>query len=132
MGASEFSYREKVSLLAYSPLAFGVLSGKYLNSARPEKARLTLYTRFTRYFKENADAATAEYVKLAQEHGLTPAQMALAWVNQQGHVASNIIGATNLEQLKENIDSVDITFSDELKAEINAIHLVTRTQLLNI
>lgn len=121
-GLSEFSHLEQVSLLAYSPLAMGMLCGKYLNGARPEGARLTLYTRFTRYSNPQSEAATEKYVKLAHDHGLSPTHLALAWVNQQPSVASNLIGATTLEQLKENIDSVDVTLSDELLQAIDAIH----------
>lgn len=121
-GLSEFSHLEQVSLLAYSPLAMGVLSGKYLNGARPEGARMTLFTRFTRYSNEQSEAATEQYVKLARDHGLSPTHLALAWVNQQPSVASNLIGATTLEQLKENIDSVDVTLSDEILKAIDAIH----------
>lgn len=121
-GLSEFSHRDGVGLLAYSPLAMGVLSGKYLNGARPEGARMTLFTRFDRYANPQAEQATAEYVKLAQEHGLSPATMALAFVNQQPFVHSNLIGATNLDQLKENIDSVDVTLSEEVLQGIKAIH----------
>jgi aryl-alcohol dehydrogenase-like predicted oxidoreductase len=121
-GLSEFSHREQVSLLAYSPLAMGMLSGKYLNGARPEGARLTLFTRFTRYSNPQAQAATEKYVQLARDHGLSPTQLALAWVNQQRFVASNLIGATTLEQLKEDIESVDVTLSDALLHAINAIH----------
>lgn len=121
-GLDEFSHLEQVSLLAYSPLAMGMLSGKYLNGMRPEGARLTLYTRFTRYSNPQAEAATAQYVKLAHDHGLSPTHLALAWVNQQRSVASNLIGATTLAQLKENIDSVNVTLSDELLKAIEAIH----------
>lgn len=121
-GLSEFSHREQVSLLAYSPLAMGMLSGKYLNGARPDGARLTLYTRFTRYSNPQAEAATQQYVQLAREHGISPTHLALAWVNQQRSVASNLIGATTLVQLKENIDSVDVTLSDEVLKAIDAIH----------
>jgi len=121
-GLSEFSHREQVSLLAYSPLAMGVLSGKYLDGARPEGARLTLFTRFTRYSNERTEAATRQYVQLAREHGLSPTQLALAWVNQQPSVASNLIGATTLEQLKEDIDSVDVDLAPELLEQIDRIH----------
>jgi len=121
-GLSEFSHLEQVSLLAYSPLAMGVLSGKYVGGARPEGARLTLFTRFTRYSNPQSEAATEQYVKLARDHGLSPTHLALAWVNQQPSVASNLIGATTLEQLKEDIDSVDVTLSDELLKAIDAIH----------
>ena len=122
VGLSEMCLREKVGLLAYSPLAFGVLSGKYLNGAKPEGARLSLYDRFTRYAKPTVEAATEAYVNLAREHSLDPSQMALAFVNQQPFVASNIIGATTLEQLAANIDSVDLVLGDELSAELEALH----------
>lgn len=120
-GLSEFSHLEGVGLLAYSPLAMGVLAGKYLNGARPEGARMTLFTRFDRYAKPQAEQATAEYVQLARDHGLSPASMALAFVNQQPFVTSNLMGATRLDQLKENIDSVQITLSDDVMNGIQAI-----------
>jgi len=122
-GLSEFSHREDVGLLAYSPLAMGVLAGKYLDGARPEGARLTLYTRFTRYSNERAEAATRQYVELARDHGLSPAQLALAWVNQRPFVASNLMGATTLEQLKENIDSVEVVLPPAVLEAIDRIHL---------
>jgi aryl-alcohol dehydrogenase-like predicted oxidoreductase len=96
VGLAEVSHREQVSLLPYSPLAFGVLSGKYLGGERPPKARLTLFDRFTRYTRDPGVEATKAYVDLAREHGLDPAQMALAWVTSRPFVTSNIIGATNL------------------------------------
>lgn len=119
---SEFSHLEQVHLLAYSPLAMGVLSGKYMNGARPEGARLTLFTRFNRYDNPQTEAATEKYIQLARDHGLSPTHLALAWVNQQPAIASSLIGATTLEQLKENIDSVDVTLSDEILQAVNAIH----------
>jgi aryl-alcohol dehydrogenase-like predicted oxidoreductase len=122
-GLSEFSHLEGVGLLAYSPLGMGVLAGKYLNGARPEGARMTLFTRFVRYSSPQAESATAEYVQLARDHGLSPATMALAFVNQQPFVTSNLMGATRLDQLKENIDSVDVTLSQEVMDAIQAIHL---------
>lgn len=121
IGLSEISHFEGVQLLAYSPLAFGVLSGKYLNGERPSGARCTEYERFQRYFTPLGMEATAAYVNLAREHQLDPAQMALAFVNQRSFVGSNIIGATNLEQLASNIDSIDVTLSDELLAQIEHI-----------
>ncbi|MFB9216579.1 NADP(H)-dependent aldo-keto reductase [Vibrio sinaloensis] len=114
VGLSEISHYEGVKLLAYSPLAFGCLSGKYLNGAHPDGARCTLFDRFVRYFTPQGLNATQAYVNLAREHGLDPAQMALAFVNQRPFVAANIIGATNMEQLKSNIDSLDVVLSDEL------------------
>lgn len=121
-GLSEFSHLDGVGLLAYSPIAMGVLAGKYLNGARPEGARMTLFTRFDRYMKPQTELATAQYVQLARDHGLSPATMAMAFVNQQPFVTSNLMGATNLVQLKENIDSFDVTLSQEVITAIEAIH----------
>lgn len=122
VGMAEISIREKCGLLAYSPLAFGVLSGKYLNGARPKDGRITLYQRFQRYNNEKCGAATARYVKLAQENNITPSQMALSYVNSRPFVTSNIIGATKMEQLKENIGSINIELSDGVIEEIEKIH----------
>ncbi|WP_188150163.1 NADP(H)-dependent aldo-keto reductase [Teredinibacter waterburyi] len=122
VGCAEFAMREGIGLLAYSPLAFGKLSGKYLNGQKPEKGRLTLYERFTRYSKVNADEATAAYVALALKHGLNPAQMALAYVNSRDFTVANIIGATSVEQLKDNIESVDLELNDEVIQGIEGIH----------
>jgi len=122
IGLAEYSHREAVGLLAYSPLAFGVLSGKYLGGTRPAGARLTLFDRFTRYSNPEAQQATSEYVALAGRHGLDPAQMALAFVTSRPFVTSNIIGATTLEQLGADIASIDLTLSDELLQAIEAIH----------
>ena len=121
-GLSEFSHLEGVGLLAYSPLAMGVLAGKYLDGARPEGARLTLFTRFDRYSNPQAQSAAAEYVKVARDHGLSPATMALAFVNQQPFVTSNLIGATRLDQLKENIASVEVELSEDVLEAIQAVH----------
>ncbi|WP_038173916.1 NADP(H)-dependent aldo-keto reductase [Vibrio pacinii] len=121
VGLSEISHYEGVQLLAYSPLAFGCLSGKYLNGARPKDARCSLFERFVRYFTPQGEQATKAYVDLAKAHGLDPAQMALAFVNQRPFVAANIIGATNLDQLKANIDSLDVVLSDELLQGIQEI-----------
>lgn len=121
IGLAEASIRERCGLLAYSPLAFGVLSGKYLNGANPPKGRLTLFSRFQRYNNPKADAATARYVALAKEHGLDPAQMALAYVTTRPFVTSNIIGATTMEQLASNIASIDVKLSSEILTAIDAI-----------
>jgi aryl-alcohol dehydrogenase-like predicted oxidoreductase len=123
VGLAEFSHREQVGLLAYSPLAFGVLTGKYLNGAKPEGARLTLWERFSRYNSPQAQKALTAYVNLAKEYGYSPAQLALAFVNSRPFVTSNIIGATSLEQLKENLDSINIELSAEILEKIEAIHL---------
>lgn len=122
IGLAEIAHRENIPLLAYSPLGFGVLSGKYLGGAWPEHARLTLYKRFQRYTSKKADIATQAYVDLAREHQLDPAQMALAFVNERSFMASNIIGATTMEQLASNIASIELTLSDEVIAGIEAIH----------
>ncbi|WP_109513060.1 NADP(H)-dependent aldo-keto reductase [Pseudomonas ovata] len=122
VGLAEIAIREQIGLLAYSPLAFGVLTGKYLDGARPADGRLTLYERFQRYNNPEAQSATARYVALAREHGLDPGQMALAYVTSRPFVTSNIIGATNLQQLASNLASIDLTLSDEVIAGIEAIH----------
>lgn len=119
---AEFSHRSDMSLLAYSPLAFGTLSGKYRNGQQPNNARLSLFPVFSRYNNPNSIQAIEKYYELAQRHNLSLTQMSLAFVNQQPFVASNIIGATNLDQLAENIGSIDIKLSPELLDEINAIH----------
>jgi len=122
VGLAEIACREKVGLLAYSPLAFGALSGKYLNGARPPGARLTLFTHFTRYLNDRATAATRDYVQLAQRHDLDPAQMALAFVNAQPFLTSNIIGATRVEQLRSDLASAELALSTEVLEEIGKVH----------
>jgi len=122
IGMAEVSWRERCGLLAYSPLGFGVLSGKYLNGARPAGARLSLYPDYTRYTNPIADKVTADYVALAAAHGLDPAQMALAFVNNRKFVTSTIVGATSMAQLKSNIDSINVNLSDELVEAIERIH----------
>jgi aryl-alcohol dehydrogenase-like predicted oxidoreductase len=122
VGLAEVAIREQCGLLAYSPLAFGMLSGKFENGARPAGSRLALFSRFTRYANEQAVAATTRYVELAREHGLDPAQMALAFVTAQPFVTSNIIGATSLEQLDSNLASIDLVLSEDVLADIEAIH----------
>jgi len=124
VGLAEVSIREDCGLLAYSPLAFGVLSGKYLNGAKPPKGRLTLYPQYARYTTPAAVAATTAYVKLAAEHGLDPSQMALAYVNTRRFMTSNIIGATTCEQLAANILSDDLVLADSVLEEIEKIHTI--------
>ncbi|MEM5537158.1 NADP(H)-dependent aldo-keto reductase [Neptuniibacter pectenicola] len=123
VGLTEVLHREGVSLLPYSPLGFGVLSGKYLAGAQPEDGRLTRYPVFARYVNEQGQLATQAYVELARQHGIDPATMALAWVNSRDFVSSNIIGASNLTQLKTNIDSLSVDLSAELLAAIDEIHI---------
>ena len=121
-GLSEVALRENCGLLAYSPLGFGVLSGKYLNPTPPPKARLTLFSQFNRYTGPKAREATKSYVQLALRHNLSPAAMALQFVTTRPFVTSTIIGATTLEQLRENIASARVTLSPEVLQEIEAIH----------
>jgi len=122
VGLAEFAHREKVGLLAYSPLAFGVLSGKYLHGAKPAEGRLTLFSRFQRYNSEQAELATREYAALAKTHGVELSQMALAWVTSRPFTTANIIGATTMEQLRSNIASKDLKLSKDLVAGLEAIH----------
>ncbi|MEK6806779.1 MAG: NADP(H)-dependent aldo-keto reductase [Pseudomonadota bacterium] len=122
VGLAEFAHREQAGLLAYSPLAFGVLSGKYLGGAKPAGARLSRFTRFTRYTGEQVEAATRAYVELAHARGLDPAQMALAYVSSRPFMISTLIGATTMEQLRSNIASVNLDLSDEVLKNIEAIH----------
>jgi len=122
VGLAEVAHREDCGLLAYSPLGFGVLSGKYLHGQQPADARVTLYERFSRYSNEQAVAATEAYVALAHEHELDPAQMALAYVNSRPFVTSNIIGATNMTQLQSNLASVELSLSEDVLNSIEAIH----------
>ena len=104
-------------------LAFGMLSGKYLNGQMPEGSRLKLFgNHFPRYQGTRTQLAVEEYHKVSQKHNLSLAQMSLAFVNAQPFVTSNIIGATTMEQLKENIESINLDLSDEVTEEINAIH----------
>ena len=122
VGLAEMSYRENIGLLAYSPLGFGVLTGKYLNSI-PNKSRLGLFGEwFTRYSNEKCHEATSKYLTIAEKHNISLCQMALAFVNTRPFVTSNIIGATTIKQLKENIESVDVNLSDEIIEEINNVH----------
>ncbi|MEB8328484.1 NADP(H)-dependent aldo-keto reductase [Flavobacteriaceae bacterium KMM 6897] len=121
-GMSEISMREDIGLIPYSPLGFGVLSGKYLGGRKPDKARITLFPNYNRYSGDTAVKATEMYHKLAQNHNLSLTQMALAFVNTRPFVKSNIIGATSMSQLKENIDSIDVQLSEEILQGIEAIH----------
>lgn len=123
-GSAEVCMRENVGLLAYSPLAFGILSGKYLSGENLPKARINLFPQLARYNSEQCAQATRLYEKIAQKNNLTLTQMALAFVTQQPFVTSNIIGATTMEQLKENIATIDVVLSDEISKEINAVHAI--------
>ncbi len=119
---AEIWLREQVGLLAYSPLAQGFLSGKYLGGAKPAGARNTLFNRGQRYEKPGAEAAITDYHSLARDFGLDPSQMALAFVTSRPFVTSNIIGATKMDQLKADIASIEVKITPELEAGIDAIH----------
>jgi aryl-alcohol dehydrogenase-like predicted oxidoreductase len=122
IGLSEPAIREDVGLLAYSPLAFGALTGKYLDDQLPDASRHKLFPKFMRYFKANGVRATGAYVALAREHGIDPSQMALAFVHSRRFLTSTIIGATTPEQLQSNLDTEGMALSDEVLAAIDAIH----------
>ena len=119
---AEVSLRENIGLLAYSPLAFGVLTGKYIEGTAAENSRLKLFPRFARYSSEQSTKATIQYLKLAKDLGISLTTLALAFVNQRPFVTSNIIGATNLDQLKENIDSINTKLSKETLDRIDTVH----------
>ncbi|MCL4133376.1 UNVERIFIED_CONTAM: hypothetical protein GTU68_000907 [Idotea baltica] len=121
-GLSEVALRENIGLLAYSPMAFGVLSGKYLNGKLPKDSRVNLFPVYKRYSSPEAEKAVIEYSKIAKKHGLSLAQMSLAFVNQLPFVTSNIIGASKMTQLKENIDSINVELSREIIDDINEVH----------
>ena len=118
---AEVSHREDVGLLAYSPLGMGLLTGKYRHGAKPEGSRMAVFERFTRYDGKETLEATEQYLQLADEHGLNPTHMALAFVNTRPFVLSNIIGATNMDQLKMNIDSLDVMLTKDVLKGIEAI-----------
>ncbi len=122
VGLAEIAHREDLGLLAYSPMAFGTLSGKYLDGEMPAGSRLSLFSNYTRYSNPEALAATAAYVRVAREYSLSPAQMALAWVTSRPFVTSNIITATSLEQLDEDIASAALELPAEVISAIEAIH----------
>ena len=122
IGMSEISIREKCGLLVYYPLATGALSGKYRNGQMPKNSRQALFKGWERHLNPLAMNAYEEYHKLAKEYNMTMAQLAQAFVNSRPFVTSNIIGATTMDQLKENIDSVNIELSDEIMKKINVIH----------
>ena len=121
IGLAEVAMREKVGLLAYSPMAFGMLSGKYLGGKMPKNARLTLFPVFSRYNSNESRFLTQKYADLAKELNLSLAQLSLAFVTQQPFVTSNIIGATSMEQLQENISSIHVELTEETLQKIDEI-----------
>ena len=122
IGMSEISIRQKCGLLVYYPLAAGALSGKYRNGEMPENSRMALFKGWERHLNPLAMRAYDEYCKLAKDFNLTMVQLAQSFVNSRPFVTSNIIGATTMEQLKENIDSVNIDFTDEMMERVDKIH----------
>ncbi|PTT04917.1 aldo/keto reductase, partial [Caulobacter sp. HMWF025] len=122
-GLAEIAMREQVGLLAYSPLAQGALTGKYLDGALPAGSRKALYNRMQRYEGPGAEAAIRGYVALAREHGLDPATLALKFCDTRPFVTATIIGATSMDQLKVAIDAFDLTWSEELEKAVNALHI---------
>ena len=121
---SEVAIAENCGLLAYSPLAGGRLSGKYIGGKNPKNARYTLWPRrFSRHHTTRGEIAIEKYFQLANKHGIAPSTFANAFVNNRPFVTSNIIGATNMNQLKENIDSIDITLDKQILSDIQDIHL---------
>ena len=121
-GMSEVSLRENIGLLAYSPLAFGVLSGKYLGGNKPQNARVTLFPNYNRYSSSQSLRAVEKYQEIAQKNDLTLVELSLSYVNQLPFVTSNIIGATKMSQLKENINSIHIELSKDILNEIESVH----------
>lgn len=121
IGLTEILHREQIGLFPYSPLGMGTLTGKYLNGI-PENSRLGLFPQYKRYSGKEAVKATRAYSEIAKKHDLNFAQMSLAFVNTRPFVTSNIIGATSLEQLQENIDSIHVDLSEEILKEINGVH----------
>lgn len=122
VGMAEVSIRENCGLLAYSPMAFGLLSGKYHQGTARDAARLNVFKQMSRYDSDNCYNATAEYLKVAEKYDLSLAQLSLAFVTTRPFMTANIIGATSMKQLRENIDSVEVDITDEMMEDINAIH----------
>ena len=122
VGMAEASIRENAGLLAYSPLGFGVLSGKYLQEKTDPKWRINQFPAYSRYSNPICQKATRQYLEIAQKYGLSLTHLALAFVNTRPFLTSNIIGATNLDQLKENISSIEVKLTPEIIKEIDAVH----------
>ena len=122
VGLTELLHREEVGLLAYSPLGFGTLSGKYIDGSDTEDSRVNQFPKYNRYSNEIAVAATKKYMQIAKKYGLSITELALAFVTDRPFMTANIIGATSLDQLKENIGSASITLSKEILDEIDVVH----------
>lgn len=121
VGMAEMSVREQAGLIAYSPMAFGLLSGKYHKETDTPRDRINKFETMSRYKSKQCYEATSKYIAIAEKYGITPAELSLAWINQQSFVTANIIGATTMTQLKENIGSINITLSKECIKEINQV-----------
>ena len=122
IGMSEISLREKCGLLVYYPLAAGGLSGKYRDNQMPKNSRMSLFKGWERHLNPLAMKAYDEYYKLAKDNNMTMVQLAQSFVNSRPFVTSNIIGATTMDQLKENVESINIELNDEIMEKINLIH----------
>lgn len=122
VGLTEIMHREGVGMLAYSPLGFGTLTGKYLDGKKPQNARVTLFPNYKRYHSEESFEATRRYREIANKHNLSFAQMSLAFVTDRPFMTANIVGATSVEQLTENIASINLTLSSEILEELDAVH----------
>jgi aryl-alcohol dehydrogenase-like predicted oxidoreductase len=120
---AEFSVREDCGLISYSPLAFGMLTGKYIEKSAPPDARLNLYSHYKRYKSSMAFNATKEYIALARKWQLDPAHMAIGWIMSKPFLTSVIIGFSNEQQLRHNLKSVDVHINNELHKSIEKIHL---------
>ena len=121
VGSAEICKYENVGLLAYSPLAFGVLTGKYFKNKIPKNSRLDLFPTLKRYNGENSMKAALLYKKIADKHNLSLTELSLSFVSNRPFVTSNIIGATNMNQLKENIESINIKLTDDIISEVNFV-----------
>jgi len=121
IGLTEILHRENIGYLAYSPLGFGQLTGKYLENT-PANSRVTLFPQYNRYHKENGFKATEKYNQLAKAEGISLTQMALAFIRQQTFISSTILGATSVGQLQENIESKNVILSGQLLRAIHDIH----------
>ncbi len=121
-GLEEVCVREEVSLLAYSPLGQGYLTGKYRNGALPEGSRKQLFNRLQRYESPQALSAIESYLVLADQHGIDPSQLAIKFCDTRNFMGSTIIGATSMDQLKTCIDAFDLTWTDELETAVNGLH----------
>ena len=121
IGSSEICKRENIGLLGYSPLGFGVLTGKYFDNIIPKKSRLDLFPTLKRYNGKNSIKASVLYNDIAKKYNISLTQLALSFVNDRPFVTSNIIGATSIKQLKENIESINVKLTDEIINEIDLV-----------